>query len=307
MGPYEDLLKQTREWLQFQTGLAIVRWDLQTFMPPKGMKQRSEQLALMSKLLHRMATSKKVQRLVTKLEKNIDNLNPIQQREVELVDRMLKRRASIPEDLVSKESAQKTLATAAWKRAKETNHWKLFESELSTLLEISRKIADIMMEGIGAKCQLDACLDVWEPRMTTKSVSRVFSDLRKKLVPLVKKYQFACGNLQVDFKKRKVSLNHQRRLVTDLANVMGYDTISENAGGRIDESKHPFTTGYYDDVRFTIHYQEDDVFRAVFGGLHETGHALHNQNQNPAWKWMMLGKSCSSGFSESQSRFIENI
>jgi carboxypeptidase Taq len=307
MGSYEELLKRTKETLQFQTGLGIIRWDLQTFMPPKGMKQRSEQLALMSKLLHRMATSEHVQQLVSKLEKNRDNLNPTQQREVELVSRMLKRRAGIPEDLVSRESAQRTLATAAWKKAKETNNWKLFESELSTLLDISRKIADIMMERMELECQLDAFMDQWEPRMTTKSISKVFRGLRRKLVPLVKKYQSTCSDIQADFKKRIVPVNIQRELVTDLANVMGYDTSSKDAGGRIDKSEHPFTTGYYDDVRFTIHYQDDDVFRAVFGGLHETGHALHNQNQNQDWKWMMLGKSCSSGFSESQSRFIENI
>jgi carboxypeptidase Taq len=307
MGTYEKLLERTKEILQFQTGLAVIRWDLQTFMPPKGMKQRSEQLALMSKILHRMATSESVQQLVSKLEKIRDNLNPTQQREVELVSRMLKRRAGIPEDLVSRESAQKTLATAAWKRAKETNNWKLFESELSILLEISRKIADIMMERMELDCQLDAFMDMWEPKMTTKLISGVFSDLRKMLVPLTKKFQSACSDIKVDFKKRAVPIHIQRELVTDLANVMGYDTTSKDAGGRIDESEHPFTTGYYDDVRFTIHYQEDDLFRAVFGGLHETGHALHNQNQNSAWKWMMLGKSCSSGFSESQSRFVENI
>ncbi len=199
------------------------------------------------------------------------------------------------------------MATTAWKRAKETNNWKLFESELITLLDISKNVAEKIKEGIGAKCQLDAFMDDWEPRMTTESISEVFLDLRKRLIPLVKKYGAICENVRTDFKKRKVPTSIQRKIVTDLARVMGYDTTSENAGGRIDESEHPFTTGYYDDVRFTIQYSEDDVFRAMFGGLHETGHAIHNQNQNPEWKWMKLGKSCGSGISESQSRFVENI
>jgi carboxypeptidase Taq len=307
METYDKLLKKTKEMIQFQTGLGIIRWDLQTHMPPKGMKQRSDQLALMSRLLHRMVTDKEYRKLVDKLEKESDGLSLVQRREVELTRRLLDRRANIPEDLVSQESAQRTLTTAAWKRAKDTNTWKLFESELVTLLDISRSIADIMMESTAAKCQLDALMDVWEPRMTTNSISKVFKDLRVKLVPLVKKYSASCEKTRVDFKTRDVSVNHQRRLISNLAHTMGYDTTSENAGGRIDESEHPFTTGYYDDVRFTIHYSTDDVFRAVFGGLHETGHALHGQNQNPEWKWMLMGRSCSSGFSESQSRFIENI
>ena len=215
METYERLLKKTKEMIQFQTGLGIIRWDLQTYMPPKGMKQRSEQLALMSKLLHRMVTDEEVQKIVSKLEKESDNLSPVQKREVELTRRMLDHRVNIPEELVSQETAQRTLTTAAWKKAKDTNTWKLFESELVTLLDISRSIADIMMDSTGAKCQLDALMDVWEPRMTTESVSKVFKDLRAKLVPLVKKYSSACEDVRVDFKRREVSVSHQQRLLTN--------------------------------------------------------------------------------------------
>ena len=307
METYEKLLKKIKEIIQFQTSLGIIRWDLQTQMPPKGMKQRSAQLALMSKLLNRMFADSELKKIVTKLEKDLDSLNSVQKREVELVRRILDRSSNIPEELAAQQSAQRTVTTAAWQRAKETNNWKLFESELIPLVEISKEISEIMMEGTGAKCKLDAEMDTWEPRMTTVSVTSVFSSLRKRLVPLVKKYSEACKDVRIDFKKRKVKETIQRKIVTDLAGVIGYDTTSENAGGRIDESEHPFTTGYYDDVRFTIKFVEDDVFRAVFGGLHETGHAIHKQNQNPDWEWMYLGKSCSSGISESQSRFVENL
>ena len=65
MESYERLLKKTKEMIQFQTGLGIIRWDLQTHMPPKGMKQRSEQLALMSKLMNRMYKDEELHRLMT--------------------------------------------------------------------------------------------------------------------------------------------------------------------------------------------------------------------------------------------------
>ncbi|MHA2080766.1 MAG: carboxypeptidase M32, partial [Candidatus Thorarchaeota archaeon] len=307
MDPYEKLLGKTKELYQLQTGMGIVRWDLQTHMPPKGMKQRSEQLALLSKLWHRMATDKEIGQIVTTLQKDRKSLNFVQKREVELVSRRLTRISKVPEELVAQESIQRTVTTATWKRAKDTNNWKLFESELVTLLDISKSIAEIIMKETDAESLFDALMDYWEPRMTSKSLTAVFRDLRKRLIPRVKKYSSLCEDVRVDFKKREVPVNVQRKLVTNVAGVVGYDTTSESAGGRIDESEHPFTTGYYDDVRFTIRYSIDDVFRAVFGGLHETGHAIHSQNQNPDWKWMMLGRSCSSGFSESQSRFIENV
>ncbi len=307
METYEKLLEKTREYLQFQMGLNIIRWDLQTKMPPRGMPQRSQELAVMSKIAHRMATDKKVERLVSKLEENSEDLDYTQRREVELVRRRLDRTSMIPDSLVAQESAQVAITTAVWKKGKDTNNWKLFESELVTLVDISKNIATIMMEGIEAKCLLDAQIDQWEPRMTADTIARVFQRLRKKLIPLVNKYSEASTDIQTDFLKREVPVAIQRNVVTDLASLIGYDTTSENAGGRIDEAEHPFTTGYYDDVRFTIRYTPEDLFSAIFGGLHETGHAIHKQNQNPEWKWMNLGKSCSSGFSESQSRFIENM
>jgi carboxypeptidase Taq len=86
-----------------------------------------------------------------------------------------------------------------------------------------------------------------------------------------------------------------------------YDVTSEKAGGRIDETEHPFTTGYYDDVRITTHYYADNFTSALFSTLHEIGHALYEQNLSPKWIYQPIGESCSLGFHEFQSRLVENI
>ena len=82
---------------------------------------------------------------------------------------------------------------------------------------------------------------------------------------------------------------------------------SEKAGGRIDETEHPFTTGYYDDVRITTHYYADNFSSSLFSILHEVGHALYEQNLPPKWIYQPIGESCSLGFHEFQSRLVENI
>lgn len=307
MEQYEKIISKFKSISQFGTAMGIVNWDLQTQMPPKGLQQRSEQLAVMSKILHNMSTNSEIGTLLTTLEAKKNSLDDIQKREVELIRRNWNRRVKVPDDLVVAEVKQRTIATASWKKAKATKDWNLFEPELERLLEISRTKAEIIMEPVGAKTPYDALMDNFEPKMSAENVSSVFSDLRTRLVPLVKKYSDICREVSDDFMSRKVPIKHQRELITDLANYVGFDTLSKNAGGRIDQAEHPFTTGYYDDVRMTIHYFEDDVFRAVFGGLHEAGHSIHGQNRNPEWKWMALGESSSSGISESQSRFVENI
>jgi carboxypeptidase Taq len=99
----------------------------------------------------------------------------------------------------------------------------------------------------------------------------------------------------------------QKRISKYLARFIDYDVESKKAGGRIDETEHPFTTGYYDDVRITTHYYENNIASSIFSVLHEGGHAIYDQNLNPDWKYQPIGDSCSLGFHESQSRYLENI
>ncbi len=307
MEPFDKLKESTKEIFLLFTSLDILRWDLQTYMPPRALKQRIEQQTYLEILLHRMGTDSKRVSLVEKLEADDSSLNDDQKREVYLARDWLNQSQNVPEEIVEAESKQRVVATRSWKKAKETNNWKLFESDLIPLFDICRRKGECKMESIGASSPYDALMYSFEPKMTSELVSKVFTNLRKQLVPLVKKYTERCRDIRTDFTSRKVPYKILRRVATELTGLVGYDTTSENAGGRIDETEHPFSTGYFDDVRMTVKYIEDEFIRVVFGSLHEAGHSLYAQNRNPKWKWMALGEKSSSGVSESQARFVENI
>ena len=102
-------------------------------------------------------------------------------------------------------------------------------------------------------------------------------------------------------------IEDQRKITHLITGTLGYDTASPQARGRVDETEHPFTTGYYDDVRITTHYYPNNFASSIFSVLHETGHALYEQNLNPQWQYQPVGSPCSFGIHESQSRFYENI
>ena len=104
-----------------------------------------------------------------------------------------------------------------------------------------------------------------------------------------------------------VPVENQRQIAELLTQTLGYDTASPEARGRIDETEHPFTTGYYDDVRITTHYHLNNFASSIFSVLHESGHALYELNLNPKWKYQPIGSPCSYGIHESQSRFYENV
>ncbi|MFZ0966372.1 MAG: carboxypeptidase M32, partial [Candidatus Bathyarchaeia archaeon] len=135
----------------------------------------------------------------------------------------------------------------------------------------------------------------------------VFDELREGLVSLLRKCEASKKQPDISILKGKVPIDIQRKISKALAEFVGYDVESKESGGRIDETEHPFTTGYYDDVRITTHYHEAYLASSLFSVLHEAGHAIYEQNLKQEWMYLPIGTGCSSGFHESQSRFVENI
>src|SRR5699024_3068228 len=103
--------------------------------------------------------------------------------------------------------------------------------------------------------------------------------------------------LKATFPKRD-----QRAFTMKVLEQMGYDFDS----GRLDETIHPFAIGInLHDVRITTRYDEEDFRMAVFGTIHEGGHALYEQNIHQKLAGTPLATGTSMGIHESQSLFWE--
>lgn len=61
------------------------------------------------------------------------------------------------------------------------------------------------------------------------------------------------------------------------------------------------------DVRVTTRYDEKDFRTAIFGTIHECGHAIYEQNIDEALSGTNLSDGASMGIHESQSLFYENF
>jgi carboxypeptidase Taq len=89
-----------------------------------------------------------------------------------------------------------------------------------------------------------------------------------------------------------------------LAQRLGFDLDR----GREDLSDHPITTSFaFDDVRITTRVDEYHLPGALFGTIHETGHALYIQNIRKELEATPLGQGATAGVHESQSRLWENL
>ncbi|MFX1262072.1 MAG: carboxypeptidase M32 [Promethearchaeota archaeon] len=299
-------MERTKEIAVIGTALGVIYWDLETYMPPAGIQLRSEQISVLSEIGHEKSTSPEVGKLLEAAEKEKD-LNEVQSRNLFLVRREYDIGTKIPSELIGRLTKQQAIATDVWKKAKATKNWKMFEPELQKLVDISREKEEIAMKVKGCSTIYDSMLDQYERNMTADTIDKVFSQLKDRLVPLVQKCADASENVDTSFLSRRIPIEIQRKIATDLGNLIGYDTTSEIAGGRIDETEHPFTNGYYDDVRVTVHYYEDNLPSLVFAMLHEGGHALYEQNLNRDYMYQPVGFAASYGIHESMSRFVENI
>jgi carboxypeptidase Taq len=278
-------------------------------MPPKAIGLRSQQLALLSGMQHKMETNPEIGALLEKIERhsNYDKLSAIQKRNLYLIRKNYDEQTKLPEELVMEIAKQRTVAVNVWKKAKAAKNFSMFRPELEKNIELAKKAAEILMKVKKTKTPYDALIDIFEPKMTAEEITKVFDELREGLVTLIKKCETSPKQPDVSFLKRRIPIDVQRKIAVALAETVLYDVTSKNSGGRIDETEHPFTNGYYDDVRITTHYFEDMFASSVFSVLHEAGHAIYEQDLNPDWMYQPVGTGCSSGFHESQSRFVENI
>ena len=306
---YQKLMEKAKSITILLSATSILHWDMETKMPPKGIKQRSEQLAMLSKIAHRMITDPEIGSLLKTVERHRDyeTLDATQRRNVYLIRKAYDEQTKLPEELVVETARQQAITVDIWKKAKAAKDFPMFKPELEKLLNLRKKAAEILMKVKQTATTYDALIDIYEPKMTAKTITSIFSDLREGLVSVIHKCQTAPKQPDTSFLQRKVPIDVQRRISDSLAKFLEYDVESKKAGGRIDETEHPFTTGYYDDVRITTHYYEEKFASSLFSILHEAGHAIYDQNLKAEWVYQPVGESCSLGFHESQSRFVENI
>ncbi len=306
MRAYNRLMDIYRESRLVDTTQFIMQWDMETYMPPRGIDLRSEQISYLSRLVHSILTRPEIPTLLEEAEREIGS-DEVARRNLYLMRREYYERTAVPVELVGEIAKQQSIALNKWRNAKAAKDWSRFAPELERLVSLSKKRAELLMSVRGTKSLYDALLDEYERGLPSEEIARVFEQLRKRLVPLAKRCGDVSRGLETAFMNRRVPIELQREIVADLADFIGYDIRSDRAGGRVDESEHPFTTGYFDDVRVTVHYYEDRPTSLVLTMLHEGGHALYEQNLNHGWMYQPVGQAASAGIHESMSRFIENM
>ncbi|MDR2257844.1 MAG: carboxypeptidase M32 [Treponema sp.] len=310
-----------RECFHLEKAIAVLQWDQETCLPPQGVEERSEQLALLEKIAHQRLTEPETGRLLAELGSTRDNprgdegLAEIERDFLRVLRRKYDRAIKLPVDFVAAAARAEGLSQPAWAQARQNNDFAAFLPHLKTMIDVARKKAEFWGFGDRAQSEIqgqpgdraqtlyDGLLDIYEPGMSAAEIDAVFTPLRERLVSLLKKIERCpppdTGFLNQRFDPEKQALFNQR-----LMDYLGFD----RRRGRLDTSAHPLTTtlGSHD-IRITTRYFPDNLLSGVFSVIHESGHAFYEMGFAPELRGTSLADGASMALHESQSRFWENV
>ncbi len=299
--PYEQLKDRLATISDLGSVRTLLFWDRQTYMPTGAVPGRAEQAATLSRISHEMLTDPKTEMFLDSAGE------PDPSSEEGALIRRARRdyelAAKMPADLVARTSRVSALAEPAWVRARKESDWSLFAPHLAEVISLKREAAEFL----GYEDHpYEALVNAYEPGAKKAQLEAMFEELKTGIVPLIRSVaersregEDRAAPLYGEFDEAR-----QEEFGRTVISAFGYDWER----GRQDRSVHPFcmSTGP-GDVRMTTRFDGTWLSPALFGTMHEAGHALYAQGVDPAYARSPLDGGTSPGVHESQSRLWENL
>jgi carboxypeptidase Taq len=277
---------------------AVLEWDQETYLPPKGAEARGRQLASLTEIAHTWLTAPDLGNLLQELHQRGD-LAEDENRNVALTLEDYTKQKRFSPAFIRRLSETSSRSFHSWLQARTANSFALFRDDLDQLVLLKREEAELAGY---EQHPYNALLDTFEKGCTTALLDKIFASVRDPLKDLLARIsnrpQVDDSFLRGDFPRGK-----QWDFGMELIRQLGFDFEA----GRQDISEHPFTTSFgARDVRITTRIDEKDFGHMTWSCIHETGHALYEQGLPPSYYGLPLGEYASLSIHESQSRLWEN-
>jgi carboxypeptidase Taq len=307
---YAALLEATGRVNDLLNAGSILSWDARTMMPKGGAETRSKQLATLAVAARNLLCSDEMKRALEAAEAEVagKNEDSVEARIAAQVREAIAYHERIPTELLRRKTELGSATHEVWAEARQKADFSMFADSLRAMVEINREMA----QAIGFEDHpYDALMYRFEPGTTKAGLDTLFARLREGMLPLVRAIAQA-DKPRSDFLFREFPVDAQMDFALSMAQKIGYDTHR----GRLDLTVHPFEISFTrNDVRITTRVASDYMPMSLFGALHEAGHAMYEQNVDPAYTRTPLATDLvglyavggvSFGAHESQSRLWEN-
>ena len=300
----EFIYKEQKELSTFGGIAALLGWDQMTYMPHGGVKDRSEQSSLISRLIHERVISDDFWKHIEQLAKS-ENFQKLKDNDKSVVSRLRKdveKARKIPSSFVEKMSKTTTIAYSSWEEARRKDKFSIFSPHLEKIIDLEKEYCGyINLQGP----LYNSLLDDYEEGMTVDKLKREFDYLKPQLIKILEEIKTSKNYENQQSLNVKFDVETQKKLCNFVIEKMGLP----GDRSRLDVSTHPFTTSMgCDDVRITTSFERESALFSFFSTVHEAGHALYELNMpKDEYKNTVVSDSPSLGLHESQSRFWENM
>jgi carboxypeptidase Taq len=299
---FEKLDQLGRRLEALEHALAILGADEATHMAVGGGEKRAEALATLAGMFHRQATAPEIADWIAAAE--TEALNDDQAGAVREFKRQYTNMTCLPPEFVERQTAARLRSEQLWRDLRAKNDWAGFAPALENIVSLVREEAALRADALKL-APYDALMEQYDPGNRAADITPVFADLKTFLKAFVPQ---ALATQKEKLAKRPLKplsgnypIDKQRELGLAMMAAVGFDL----AHGSLSVSHHPFCGGVPTDVRITTRYRTTEFLSSLMGTLHETGHALYEQNLPKEWSHWPLGKARGMAVHESQSLFVE--
>ena len=169
---YEKFVARVEQLADLGHAQALLSWDQETYMPPRGTKMRARAQGTLAGLEHEMLIDSELVDLVRDLQgEALEGDRAVNVRETA---RQQERALKIPAQLVVEMTQTASLAHEAWVEAREKADFSIFQPWLEKILDQKRQVAD----AVGYEGSIyNALLDEYEPYAKTEEIAARFGHL----------------------------------------------------------------------------------------------------------------------------------
>ena len=295
---YDEYKTKMQKIADVKYASAVLQWDQETYLPPKGNAYRGRQIATLSEIAHQQFTNEETGALLIELMSK-DDLSNKEKRNIQLSLEDYNKANRFSSSFVRQMSETVNKSFHAWIQAKKENSFTVFEKPLDDLIQLKKQEVDLL----GYETHpYNALMNDFDKGLTVTIVDKVFADLQPQLTALIDEIK---NKPQVDssFLHQHFDKDSQWKFGIEILKRMHFNFEA----GRQDISEHPFTINFNNaDVRVTTRIDENDFGNMAWSCIHEGGHALYEQGLPGEQYGLPLGEYCSLSIHESQSRLWEN-
>jgi carboxypeptidase Taq len=295
---YQEYVSRMNRIADIRYSSAVLQWDQETYLPPKGAALRGQQIATLSELSHHYFTEESFGNLLKELMSRTD-LGEKEKRNVALTYYDYSRQQKLSSEFVRKLSETVNKSYHNWIKARRANDFGFFQPDLSELVSLKKQEANLLGYDYHP---YDALLNEFDKGSSVAQLDEAFNRVKEPLKDLLTEIM-AASQPDDSLLKQHFPKQQQWDFGMKVLKDLGFDFEA----GRQDISEHPFTTNFNSsDVRVTTRIDENDLGNMVWSCIHELGHALYEQGLPANEYGLPLGEAASLSIHESQSRLWEN-